>query len=85
MLESTIQSKIIKKLTSKGWLVIKIIKCNLNGIPDLMCLKDGRTVFIEVKAEKGILSELQKFRIKQLKEIGFEAIVVKSCDEILYL
>lgn len=85
MLESTIQSNIIKKLTNNGWLIIKVIKCNLNGIPDLVCLKDGRTVFIEVKSEKGKPSELQKFRIKQLKELGFEAIVVKSVEEVLCL
>lgn len=37
-----------------------------------MALKDGKTIFIEVKQEKGILSELQKLRIKQLKDLGFD-------------
>ena len=72
MLESKRQSKIIKKLTEDGWLVIKLIKTNLNGICDLMALKDGKTIFIEVKQPTGVLSEIQKIRIKQLKEHGFE-------------
>ena len=51
---------------------IKLIKTNKNGIPDLMCLKDGVTMFIEVKRPNGKLSELQKIRIKQLKDLGFD-------------
>ena len=51
---------------------IKLIKTNKNGIPDLMCLKDGITMFIEVKRPNGKLSELQKIRIKQLKDLGFD-------------
>jgi len=36
-----------------------------------MALKDGVTEFIEVKQPKGVLSEIQKIRIKQLREQGF--------------
>ena len=71
-MESKIQSKIIAKLTQEGWLCVKLIRTNKNGIPDLMCLREGKTMFIEVKQEKGRLSELQKLRIKELKEKGFE-------------
>ncbi len=44
----------------------------MNGIPDLMALKDGQTMFVEVKTPKGVLSELQKIRINQLRKQGFE-------------
>jgi hypothetical protein len=37
-----------------------------------MCLKDSVTMFIEVKKPNGRLSELQKIRIKQLKDLGFD-------------
>lgn len=72
MLEKNIQSKIKKKLEEQGYLVVKLIKTNCNGIPDLIALKNGKTMFIEVKQEKGILSELQKLRIEQLRKQGFE-------------
>jgi len=36
-----------------------------------MCLKDGQTMWIEVKKPTGILSELQKVRIKELEAKGF--------------
>ena len=75
MLESKIQAKIIKQLTKEDWLCVKLIKTNLNGIPDIMALRNGVTKFIEVKRENGVLSELQKVRIKQLKEKGFECVI----------
>ena len=72
MLEKVIQTRIKKKLEEKGYLVVKLINTNCNGIPDLMCLKDGKAIFIEVKQPTGVLSELQKLRIKQLTDLGFE-------------
>jgi len=73
MLESGIQTKIKKKLEADGWFVIKLIKTSVNGIPDLMALKNGETMFIEVKRPKGVLSSIQKFRIQELINNGFKA------------
>lgn len=72
MLESVIQTKIKKKLEADGWMVIKLIKTSVNGICDLMALKEGKCRFIEVKQPKGVLSEVQKHRINQLRNIGFQ-------------
>jgi Holliday junction resolvase len=77
MLESKIQAKIIKRFTDAGYLVIKLIKTSKNGIPDLMALKDGKTIFIEVKRPLlGKLSKVQEYRIKELKEYGFETLIL---------
>jgi Holliday junction resolvase len=70
ILESSIQSKIIKQLTQEGWLCVKLIKTSVNGIPDILCHRQGETMYVEVKRETGKLSELQKIRIKQLEEQG---------------
>jgi hypothetical protein len=45
-----------------------------------MALKDGKTIFIEVKQPNGVLSELQKLRIKQLRDLGFECKVWIDCE-----
>ena len=71
MLESARQTKIKKQLEKDGYFVIKLIKTSVNGIPDLMALKNGETIFVEVKQPKGVLSEIQKYRIKELREKGF--------------
>jgi Holliday junction resolvase len=77
MLESKIQAKIIKRFTDGGYMVIKLIKTSKNGIPDLMALKDGKTIFIEVKRPLlGKLSKVQEYRIKELKEYGFETLIL---------
>jgi len=80
--ESKIQSKLIKNLEDEGYYVIRLIKTNKDGILDLLALKDKcKPVFIEVKKEKGgVLSPVQRFRIKELKERGFEAYATACSD-----
>lgn len=72
------QTSVIKKLEAEGWYVIKLIKTNKNGIPDLLCLRNGVAKFIECKEKTDTLKPLQAYRIKELKELGFEAIVDKA-------
>ena len=78
MKEQQVQSKIIKRLEEQGWYVIKLIKTNKNGIPDLVAFKDNDFQFIEVKTETGKLSELQKFRIEELKSKGFKVYELRN-------
>lgn len=73
------QTKTIKKYEADGYLVINLIKTNKNGIPDLLCLKDGESpLFVECKEKTDRLSKLQEYRIKELQELGFIAIVSKA-------
>ena len=84
MTEQQIQKKITDQLTNDGWFVIKLMKTSINGIPDLMALRNGTTKFIEVKKPRGVISEIQKYRIKQLRKQGFEAVVMDGIDSIIY-
>lgn len=76
-LESKIQAKLIKQLKADGWLVLKIIKCNINGFPDIVAFRNGEVQFIEVKSENGKQSELQKHVQKQIEKHGFNYILKK--------
>lgn len=84
MLESKIQSSIRNYLKKEGWLVVKLISTSKNGIPDLMCIKDGRVVFFEVKqpGEKVIPEGLQEYMIAELIRKGVEAYEVHSVNEV---
>ena len=84
MTEQQIQKKITDQLTNDGWFVIKLMKTSINGIPDLMALRNGTTKFIEVKKPRGVISEIQKYRIKQLRKQGFEAVVMDGINSIIY-
>jgi len=71
MTEQYIQSKRIKQLEKKGYYVLKLIKTNKNGIPDIIAIPPNcDVIFSEVKTKKGKLSPLQEYRLKELKEHG---------------
>lgn len=79
MTEQQIQSKKIKELESQGYYVIKLIKTNKNGIPDLLVLpKNSDAFFIEVKKERGVLSKLQEYRINELNKHGLKTEILKG-------
>lgn len=72
MTEQQIQSKRIKELEAEGYYVIKLIKTNKNGIPDLIAIPPNcNVIFSEVKAKKGKVSPLQEYRLKELEKYGF--------------
>ena len=73
MTDHLVKAKKIKELESKGYYVLKLIKTNKNGIPDLVALHpDKEVLFIEVKTKKGKVSKLQEYRLKELEEHGFQ-------------
>jgi Holliday junction resolvase len=72
------QTKVIKEMEAKGYFVINLIRTSKNGIPDLLCLKDGEAIFIECKEKNDTLKPLQEYRLKQLNELGFKAYVNKA-------
>ena len=81
---SKFQTKIIKEYEAKGYFVINLIKTNKNGITDLLCCKDGESIFIEIKEANDTLKPLQKFRIDELIKNGFKAFCLKKDKGIIY-
>ena len=57
--------------------MIKLIMCNKAGYPDLILCRPDEVRFVEVKAKNGRLSEVQKYRIEELKDKGFNVVVDK--------
>lgn len=71
MTEQQIQAKRIKELEAEGYYVIKLIKTNKNGIPDLVAIPPNcKVIFSEIKKPKGVVSAIQKYRIKELNAHG---------------
>lgn len=81
--ETAIQSKIIKNLESAGWMVIKLIQTNTNGIPDLMCIKAGQCVFVEVKAPYNKSTPLQTYIQNSLRKAGITVFETSNPDFLL--
>lgn len=71
--ESQIQTRIRNGLIKRGWMVIKLIQTSMNGIPDMICHKEGRTMYIEVKRPGEKPTKLQQHRMQQLYIQGIES------------
>jgi Holliday junction resolvase len=90
--ESDLQRAIVQVLSYAGWLVMHIPNQStrgrqrwaglLPGAPDLVAVKRGRVVFLEVKTEKGKVSEKQSEVHDLLRLHGMEVRVVRGIDDI---
>jgi Holliday junction resolvase len=79
MTEQQIQKKRIEELEAEGYYVIKLLKTNKNGIPDIIALPpDCEVLFSEIKKPDGRLSILQEYRLKELEEHGFKTEVYRG-------
>lgn len=85
MKESLIQKKIADRHKNQGWFVTKIIQTTTNGIPDLMLIRDGRVVFIEVKAKGKKPAPLQQYMINLLQEQGVHVYVTDDPEFELWM
>jgi len=47
------------------------------GIPDIICCVNGYFVAVELKTDKGRVSELQQYNIDRIRESGGVAIVLR--------
>jgi Holliday junction resolvase len=67
MTEQQIQSKLIKELEAQGYYVIKLIKTNKNGIPDILAIpRDSDARFYEVKTK--VLERCLSYRSIDIKK-----------------
>jgi hypothetical protein len=72
-------------MEAKGYLVLKNIRLNKTGYPDLQCIKKGEVdVWIECKEKNDTIKPLQKLRIDQLNELGKLAYCLQDGKGIIY-
>jgi|688.fasta_scaffold33127_12 Holliday junction resolvase len=71
-LESTITKSIQVSAKARGWWVLKVAGGAFQrpGIPDLLCVKHGRAVWLEVKQPGKKPTPLQTHVIGELRNIG---------------
>ena len=84
MLENKIEQKLRQEVERIGGKAYKLESQGNAGMPDrLVCLSQGRVVFVETKKPKGgRLSKLQQFRISELNGMGFDARVINTYEQI---
>ena len=79
MTEQQIQKKRINQLEAEGYYVLKLIKTNKNGIPDVVAMHPEKGVlFSEIKTATGKLSKIQEYRLKEISAYGFDTEVYRG-------
>ena len=84
-MESKIQNQIIKYLESIGGYVIKTVRTNRAGVPDLIvCSPQGKFYAIEVKdaGKKKTVTKLQQYHIDLITNTGGIAFVADSVEDV---
>lgn len=84
-MEKDVQKEITKYLEGEGFYVVKVIKANKSGVPDLLaCGNDGKFYGIEVKdtGKKKNVTKLQLLHIQKINESGGVAFVADSVENV---
>jgi len=83
--ETDIRRQIQEYLRMTGWFVYYNLAGlgSFPGLSDLVAIKNGRTVHIEVKTPRGRQSERQKQFQQRLEESGGEYLIAKSLDDVM--
>lgn len=85
--ESILQNKILaflKEEVGGHWIKIHGSSYQSKGEPDIIGVYDGTFYAFEIKREdgKGIVSELQQYKIKRINDAGGVGMIVDSLDTI---
>ena len=80
--EKQFEQKIKNFLKSQNCYHVKYFGCGFSqaGVPDILACVSGHFLAIEVKAERGRVSELQRVNIERINKCGGVALVVKPSD-----
>ena len=79
--ESAIEKRCRLLAEKRGWLQFKIEKTNVNGFPDRLFVKNGKTVFVEFKNDAGVLRPEQERIIALMRSYGADVYVISSLEE----
>lgn len=86
MLEKDIERKMVRKMESRGAMVMKFVSPGRQGVPDrIALLPGGRIVFIEMKTETGKLSPIQRNMIDRMRALSADVRVVYGMEQAMAL
>lgn len=81
MLERTLEKKVKRMAEDRGWWCRKFVSPSNRGVPDRVFIRNGRVVFIELKAPGKKPTPLQAKTIRDMQIKGAEVYVVDDYAE----
>lgn len=83
MKESEIEKILVKETKKLGGCAYKWESPGNDGVPDRIVIFPGkRPIFVELKTEKGLLSELQKVQLTRLARLGQTIEVIYGVEQL---
>ena len=83
MRESTIEKHLVAKVKALGGMAYKFTSPAHRGVADrVVCLPDGQTWFVELKAPGGRLSELQKIFAEDMARMNQRYACLWNKDQV---
>lgn len=79
--ESDIESDICKRAKKRGWVTYKLMRCNINGVPDRIFHRRGYTMYMEIKKPGEHPNEQQKKRHKEIRQQGIPVHLVDNRED----
>ena len=83
MLESAIQRHVMREARAAGCFVRKVESPNHAGLPDLVIVYQGRTLWLELKTDIGRLSALQERTHQEMRAAGAQVATTYGLDQAL--
>jgi Holliday junction resolvase len=83
--ETIVKRQIKQYLWIRGWFNFHLTAGigSYLGLPDRIAIKDGRVLFIEIKAPKGVQSNYQKRFQKYIECCGGEYVLARSVEDVM--
>lgn len=83
MLEKDIEKVLVTEVRKMGGRAFKWVSPGNDGVPDrIVIFPDRPPVFVELKAENGRLSALQKVQVRRLQDMGQDVRVLRGIQEV---
>lgn len=83
--ETALKSQVKDYLRWTNWFCFHLLQGlgNFRGAPDLIAIKEGRVLFIELKSKKGKQSPYQIEFQEEIENHKGEYILIRSLDELM--
>ena len=81
--ERDIENRLVRKIRAIGGKAYKFVSPGNAGVPDrIIALKGGYTLFVELTAPNGKVSNLQRKQIQFLRDLGCCVEVIQSYKQV---
>jgi len=81
--EATVERSFRDRLRKTGCLVYKFVSPGNDGVPDrIVITPGGRVIFVELKTERGELSDIQRYQIRRIRDHGQDVQVLYGKDDV---